>query len=72
MAELDGPDAGLAAIDGLDLAAYPPFHISRAELLVRAGRPDDALVAYDRALDLVTNAVERRFLLERRELAATG
>ena len=72
VAEVDGPDAGLAAIDGLDLDAYPPFHISRAELLVRAGRPDDALVAYDRALDLVTNAVERRFLLERRELAAAG
>ncbi len=72
VAEADGPDAGLVAIDGLDLDAYPPFHISRAELLVRAGRPDDALVAYDRALDLVTNAVERRFLLERRELAAAG
>ena len=72
VAEVDGPDAGLAAIDGLDLDAYPPFHISRAELLVRAGRPDDALVAYDRALDLVTNAVERRFLLERRRLAAAG
>jgi RNA polymerase sigma-70 factor (ECF subfamily) len=72
VAEVDGPDAGLAAIDGLDLDTYPPFHISRAELLVRAGRPDDALLAYDRALDLVTNAVERRFLLERRELAAAG
>ena len=66
VAEVDGPDAGLAAIDGLDLDTYPPFHISRAELLVRAGRPDDALAAYDRALDLVTNPAERRFLLERR------
>ena len=72
VAEVDGPDAGLAAIDGLDLDTYPPFHISRAELLVRAGRPDDALAAYDRALDLVTNSAERRFLLERRELAAAG
>ena len=72
VAELDGPDAGLAAIDGLDLDAYPPFHISRAELLVRAGRPDEAVVAYDRALDLVTNAAERRFLLDRRELATAG
>ncbi len=72
VAEVDGPDAGLAAIDGLDLDAYPPFHISRAELLVRAGRRDDALVAYDRALDLVTNAAERRFLLGRRELASAG
>ena len=72
VAEVDGPDAGLAAVDGLDLDAYPPFHISRAELLVRAGRRDDALVAYDRALDLVTNAAERRFLLGRRELACAG
>ena len=72
VAELDGPDAGLAAIDGLDLDAYPPFHISRAELLVRAGRPDEAVVAYDRALDLVTNAAERRFLLDRRDLATAG
>ena len=72
VAEVDGPDAGLAAVDGLDLDAYPPFHISRAELLVRAGRRDDALVAYDRALDLVTNAAERRFLLGRRELASAG
>jgi RNA polymerase sigma-70 factor, ECF subfamily len=72
VAEVDGPDAGLAAIEGLDLDAYPPFHIGRAELLVRAGRPDEALVAYDRALDLVTNAAERRFLLDRRALAAAG
>jgi len=72
VAEVDGPDAGLAAIEGLDLDGYPPFHISRAELLVRAGRPDEALLAYDRALELVTNAAERRFLLDRRELAAAG
>jgi len=72
VAEVDGPDAGLGAIEGLALDAYPPYHISRAELLVRAGRPDEALAAYDRALDLVTNAAERRFLLRRREVAATG
>jgi RNA polymerase sigma-70 factor (ECF subfamily) len=69
VAEVDGPDAGLAAIEGLGLDGYSPFHISRAELLMRAGRPGEALVAYDRALDLVTNAAERRFLLERRDLA---
>jgi len=72
VAEVEGPDAGLAAIERLDLDAYPPFHISRAELLARAGRRDDALVAYDRALDLATNAAERRFLLDRRALAASG
>jgi len=72
VAEVDGPDAGLGAIEGLALDAYPPYHISRAELLVRAGRPDEALAAYDRALDLVTNAAERRFLLHRREVAAAG
>ena len=39
---------------------------------MRLGRPDEALVAYDRALDLATNAAERRFLLERRASAAAG
>ena len=72
LAEVDGPDAALAAVDGLDLDAYGPFHVTRADLLVRAGRPDEALVAYDRALTWSRNEVERRFLLERRELAAAG
>ena len=46
--------------------AYQPFHAARADLLVRAGRVDEAVAAYDRAIELTTNPAERRFLLEQR------
>jgi RNA polymerase sigma-70 factor (ECF subfamily) len=65
IAELDGPDVGLAALDGLPLDHYQPFHATRADLLRRAGRTADAVVAYRAALALTTNDTERRFL-ERR------
>jgi RNA polymerase sigma-70 factor (ECF subfamily) len=69
VAELDGPDAGLAALGALDgerLADYQPFHAARADLLARAGRPVEALEAYDRAIALTTNLSEARFLAARR------
>ena len=66
IAELDGPDVGLAVLDGLPLDNYQPFHSTRADLLRRAGRKADALVAYDKALALTTNETERRFLERRR------
>ncbi len=68
VAELDGPQVGLAAIAGLadDLDEYHLFHAVRADLLVRAGRPVDAADAYDRALELASNAAERQFLERRR------
>jgi RNA polymerase sigma-70 factor (ECF subfamily) len=62
----DGPDAGLVlieAIEGLD--DYYPRHTARAELLRRLGRGAEAVEAYERALSLDPNPVERR-LLERR------
>ncbi|MET0921212.1 MAG: RNA polymerase sigma factor, partial [Acidimicrobiia bacterium] len=67
VAELDGPDSALVLLDDLsdDLAEYHLFHATHAELLVRAGRPDDARVAFDTALTLVGNTAERD-LLERR------
>jgi len=65
IAELDGPNVGLAALDGLPLEQYQPYHSTRAELLRRAGRTADAAAAYDRALTLTTNAAERRFLTRR-------
>jgi RNA polymerase sigma-70 factor (ECF subfamily) len=74
VAELRGPAAGLAALDELDgvaLDAYQPFHAARADLLARAGRDADAVVAYDRALALTTNPAERRFLRARRDEAAS-
>jgi RNA polymerase sigma-70 factor, ECF subfamily len=65
IAELDGPDVGLALLEGLPLDHYQPFHASRADLLRRTGRTADAAVAYGRALELTTNGAERRFLVRR-------
>ncbi|HYK96892.1 MAG TPA: DUF6596 domain-containing protein [Candidatus Acidoferrales bacterium] len=66
LAEVEGPEAALAAIDALDLDTYLPFHVTRAELLVRLHREDDARHAYDRALVLAHNAAERDHLERRR------
>ena len=64
-----GPEAGLRLIERLEaegpLAQYHLLHGSRADLLRRAGRFDEAAAAYQRALDLCRNPVERRYL-ERR------
>jgi RNA polymerase sigma-70 factor, ECF subfamily len=65
IAELDGPDVGLAALEGLPLDHYQPFQSTRADLLRRAGRTADAGGAYRAALAMTTNEAERRFL-ERR------
>jgi RNA polymerase sigma-70 factor (ECF subfamily) len=62
VAELDGPEAGLAILDGLELGHYRYFHSARAELLRRAGRDDDARHAYRRALELAQTEAERRAL----------
>jgi len=65
VAEADGPAAALAIVDQLDLPDYQYWHSTRAELLRRLGRRDEARAAYRRALDLARTAPERRFL-ERR------
>lgn len=70
LAEVEGPAVALLAVDALDLPGYLPYHLTRAELLVRTGRTDDALEAYDRALALATNAVEREHLARQRARAA--
>jgi RNA polymerase sigma-70 factor (ECF subfamily) len=59
----DGPESGLElieAIEGLD--DYQPLHSARGELLTRLGRAEEAAEAYERALALPCNPVERRFL----------
>jgi RNA polymerase sigma-70 factor (ECF subfamily) len=62
------PQDGLALLDGITgLERHPLLHAARADLLRRAGRPDDALGAYERALALTTNEAERRFLQRRSE-----
>ena len=65
VAEVEGPDAALALVDALDLDDYQYFHSTRADLLRRLGRADEARAAYRRALELATAEPERRFL-ERR------
>ncbi len=63
--ELRGPGAGLLDLERIEAAlldAYQPFHASRADLLLRSGRTDEAIDAYTRAIDLTDNPVERRFL----------
>jgi RNA polymerase sigma-70 factor (ECF subfamily) len=65
VAETQGPEAGLAILDGLDLDQYRYFHSTRAELLLRAGRDREAHDAYRRALDLAQTEPERRLLTER-------
>ncbi|SEM23087.1 RNA polymerase sigma factor [Streptacidiphilus jiangxiensis] len=72
LAEVSGPAAGLAATDALrePLAGYQPLHATRADLLRRLSRKDEAATAYRAALELTTNATERAFL--ERRLAALG
>jgi RNA polymerase sigma-70 factor (ECF subfamily) len=72
IAETQGPEAGLAIIDELGLDDFRYLHSTRAELLRRLGRTDEARNAYRRARDITDDGAERRFL-ERRltELAAS-
>jgi RNA polymerase sigma-70 factor, ECF subfamily len=71
LAEVEGPQAGLDAVDRLELGSYHPYHVARADLLRRLGRTADALLAYDAALALTANPAEREFLdRRRRQLAA--
>jgi RNA polymerase sigma-70 factor (ECF subfamily) len=71
VAELDGPESGLALLDDLELDDYRYYHSTRADLLRRVGRNDEAHVAYTRALQLTAPGPEQRFL-ERRLAALSG
>jgi RNA polymerase sigma-70 factor, ECF subfamily len=63
----EGPAAALPLVDALagELDRYHLFHATRADLLRRLGRTDDARVAYERALGLTSNEAERAFLQSR-------
>ena len=65
VAEAEGPAPALALVDELDLPDYQYWHSTRAELLRRLGRRDEARAAYQRALDLARTAPERRYLQRR-------
>jgi RNA polymerase sigma-70 factor, ECF subfamily len=66
IAELDGPQPALTIIEQLDLDNYHLYHAARADFLQRLGRREEAAIAYDRSIDLATNAVEREHLRRRR------
>ena len=66
VAELDGPEVALAILDALDLGTYHLAHATRADLLERLGRHDEAIVAFDAALAHTSNRSEQRFLEGRR------
>ncbi|HYY23027.1 MAG TPA: sigma-70 family RNA polymerase sigma factor [Thermoleophilaceae bacterium] len=65
VAEAGDPEAALALVEHLELDRYHYLHATRAELLRRLDRVEDARRAYRRALALVNSEAERRFL-ERR------
>jgi RNA polymerase sigma-70 factor, ECF subfamily len=69
LAEVEGPEAGLAALpqlaDNPELVEFQPFHAARAELLSRAGNFAEAAVAYQLAIGLETDQAVRRYLQAR-------
>jgi RNA polymerase sigma-70 factor (ECF subfamily) len=67
IAEAGDVEAALALAERLELDRYHYLHATRAELLRRLDRLDDARAAYDRALELVHSDAERRFLQRRRD-----
>jgi RNA polymerase sigma-70 factor (ECF subfamily) len=69
VAELDGPEVGLAAVGRLadELAGYRVYHSTRAELLRRLGRSAESRAAYDRAIALAGNTAETAYLARRRD-----
>jgi RNA polymerase sigma-70 factor, ECF subfamily len=72
VAEVEGPEAALALVDGLDLDGYHLFHAIRADLLRRLGRDAEAALAYEAAIARTENLAERAFLERgRRSLPGT-
>ncbi len=69
VAELDGAEVALVAVDRLrdSLAGYHAFHATRADLLRRIGRSQEARSAYDLAIELAGNTAETAYLSRRRD-----
>ena len=71
VAMADGPGSALEIVEELTgLERYHLWHATRAELLHRLGRDEEATAAYSRALELAPSETERAFLQSR--LATTG
>jgi len=66
VAEVEGAEAALALVEGLDLGGYRLYHAIRADLLRRVGRRAEASLAYGAAIALTENEAERGFLESRR------
>jgi RNA polymerase sigma-70 factor (ECF subfamily) len=68
VAELDGPEVALAAVDRLEdkLSGYHAYHATRADLLRRLGRSQQSRAAYDKAIGLAGNTAETAYLTRRR------
>ena len=66
IAEIDGPQVALALVDELNLGSYHAWHATRADLLRRIGRSDEAAAAYDAAIAATENEAERAYLSRRR------
>ncbi len=64
-AEAGNVEAALKLVDRLELDQYHYLHATRAELLRRLDRIDDARAAYERALELVHSEAEQRFFEQR-------
>jgi RNA polymerase sigma-70 factor (ECF subfamily) len=67
VAEVEGAEAALTLVDGLELDSYHLYHAIRAALLRRLGRNAEAALAYEAALARSENAVERAFLERSRQ-----
>jgi RNA polymerase sigma-70 factor (ECF subfamily) len=65
IAEAGAPEEALELVERLDLDGYRYLHSTRAELLRRLGRSEEARAAYRRALELTESEPERRFLRSR-------
>jgi RNA polymerase sigma-70 factor, ECF subfamily len=68
--EVEGPQAALALVSGLDLRQYHLFHAIRGDLLSRLDRRVEAASAFEEAIALSENAAERAFLQRRRAALA--
>jgi RNA polymerase sigma-70 factor, ECF subfamily len=74
VAEVDGPAAGLALLADLELPGFHLLPATRADLLRRLGRVEEATAEYDVAIARAGNAADREFLTSRRDglTAAAG
>jgi RNA polymerase sigma-70 factor (ECF subfamily) len=67
--EANGPEAGLAVLDGIDMdgvSVYQPYWAVRAHVLQRLGKTSETADAFDRAIGLAEDPAVRQYLLQRR------